>query len=86
MYAGGTIAIKNVLRGGEIFSEKEVMVRESGSESGVMTKISVPSNGKIIIDHANEGTIIEIGKMKHVFHEGKRNIIAKLDKNGNLVF
>lgn len=86
VYAGGTIAIKNVLRGGEIFSEKEVMVRESGSESGVMTKISVPSNGKIIIDHANEGTIIEIGKMKHVFHEGKRNIIAKLDKNGNLVF
>lgn len=86
IHAGGVVDINGVFRGGEIYSAQGVNIRESGSEGGVMNKIIVPSDGKIRMDLAREGTVIQIGIVKHTFQEECRNINARLDENARLVF
>lgn len=86
IHAGGVVVINGVFRGGEIYSGQGVTIRESGSEGGVTNKIIVPSDGKIRMDLAREGTVIQIGKVKHTFQEEHRNIIARLDEHERLVF
>ncbi|WP_240620313.1 FapA family protein, partial [Peribacillus acanthi] len=86
IHSGGTTSIHGVLRGGELYSRFGVKIKETGSEGGVITKIFVPSNGKIEIDLVKEGTVIQIGKAKHTFHAEMRYVTARLDDAGKLIF
>jgi uncharacterized protein len=84
--AGGKIEISGVLRGGEVHAKKEICIKEAGSEGGTITRISVPANQRIKIGLAREGTVIQIGKVKHTFQKEQRNITAFLDEKGRLSF
>ncbi|EWG11548.1 flagellar assembly protein A [Cytobacillus firmus] len=86
IHAGGAIKIAGVLRGGEVYARKGASIRETGSDGGAVTKIIVPANQKISIDHVKEGTVIQIGKVKHSFQSEYKHIAARLDETGRLIF
>lgn len=86
IHAGRYLIINGVFRGGEVFAKVGAEIKESGSEGGVVSKIMVPSDGTIKIDHAREGTVIQIGKTKFTFQTEQRYITARLNENGKIIF
>lgn len=86
IHSGGMLKISGIIRGGEVYGRMGVEVNESGAESASSTLISVPSDQKIQINKAMEGTIIKIGSAKFVFKETRYNIQASLDHEGRIVF
>ncbi|WP_428911897.1 flagellar assembly protein A [Niallia sp. Krafla_26] len=86
IHAGRKLIIDGVFRGGEVYARSEITIKESGSPGGVVSKIMVPSNGKINIDHVREGTIIRIGNAKHTFQQEHRAIRARLNENNQIIF
>lgn len=86
IHAGGSLMINGVLRGGEVYARLGATIEEAGSDGGSTTKISVSSKGTIKIGLAREGTVIQIGKVRHVFHREQRNVVARLDENEVLAF
>jgi uncharacterized protein len=86
IHAGGTVKITGIIRGGEVYGRMGVDVNESGAESASSTLISVPSDQKIQINKAMEGTIIKIGTARFIFKETRYNIHASLDHEGRIVF
>lgn len=86
IHAGRNLIIDGVFRGGEVYARLEATIKECGSPGGAVSKITVPSNGKIKIDLAREGAVIQIGKAKYTFQKEQRFITAKLDANENIVF
>lgn len=86
IHAGGTLKINGIFRGGEIYARLGAVIKETGSEGGVISKIIVPSDGTIQIEHAKEGTVLQIGKTKYSFHKEKRWITARLDEGGKIIF
>lgn len=84
IHAGGKLTVSGVLRGGEVYARLGVSIKETGSVGGALTKITVPVNQRILIDQANEGTIIQIGKVKYTFEEQRLNVSAFLDDKGRL--
>lgn len=86
IHAGGNLVIHGVLRGGEVYARLGATIKEAGSDGGVVSKIIVPSKGKIKIGLAKEGTVIQIGKAKYTFQKEQRDITARLDENERIVF
>ncbi len=86
IHAGGMVKITGIIRGGEAFGRMGVEVNETGAESASSTLISVPSDQKIVINKALEGTIIKIGTARFVFKETRYHIHASLDHVGRIVF
>ncbi|MCQ6275526.1 FapA family protein [Bacillus sp. V3B] len=86
IHAGGTLKINGILRGGEVYGRLGVEINEVGSESGTPTVITVPSDQKIIINKAMEGTIIKIGNVKHTLKDTRYRFNARLDENEKIVF
>jgi uncharacterized protein len=86
IHAGGSLEVSGVLRGGEVYARKGVSIKEAGSDGGALTRIIVPANQRILIGQASEGTIIQLGKIKHTFQKEQKNITAYLDELGRLVF
>ncbi|PLR83547.1 hypothetical protein CVD25_01325 [Bacillus canaveralius] len=85
IHCGGELQIKGVLRGGEVHAGLGASVKEVGSDGGVTSLIAVPSDQKIKIGIAREGTTIQIGKVKHTFMEDQQRIEAALDENNRIV-
>ncbi|WP_066060039.1 FapA family protein [Robertmurraya korlensis] len=86
IHAGGLLKITGILRGGEVYGRMGVEVNASGAESASSTLITVPSDQKIRIKKAMEGTIIKIGTVTFTFKETKYNIVAYLNNEGRIVF
>jgi uncharacterized protein len=86
IHSEGIITINGVFRGGKLYSKSEVHIKEADTIGGVVSKIIVPSNGKIHIRLAREGTMIQIGEALHIFQRDQSNINAKLDERGKLVY
>jgi uncharacterized protein len=86
IHSGGMLKISGIIRGGEVYGRMGVEVNESGAESASLTLISVPSDQKIQINKAMEGTVIKIGSAKFIFKETRYNIHASLDHEGRIVF
>jgi predicted RNA-binding protein Jag len=81
----GALQVKGLLRGGEYFAGRGVVVGEVGSEKGgVSTLITVPADQNIKINRVFEDTIIQIGKRKHQFKEESMHVNARLNDEGNL--
>lgn len=78
VHSGGFLQIDGVVRGGELYGRMGVKINETGSDSGVNTLISVPINQKVVINQAKEGTIIKIGKFKHIINEDMYNVYARV--------
>lgn len=82
----GHLHVKGFLRGGEYYARAGAQIGETGSEKGgVPTKIIVPKDQIIKISLAREDTILQIGKKIHKFRESVKNIVAKLNEDGELV-
>jgi uncharacterized protein len=67
LYAKGFIQIDGFVRGGDIYGEKGVRIREAGTRGGLATKIRVPAGQCISIDFALENTYVQIGAQEHAF-------------------
>jgi hypothetical protein len=82
--AGGNVKIDSVLRGGEVRAGKNIDIREAGTETGVNTVIETNKKGVIRILHCNDGVVIKIGKRVSRVIGVVRNLVAKLNTEGNL--
>jgi uncharacterized protein len=86
IHAGGTLKINGIVRGGEIYGRLGVDVNEAGADSGTTTVIAVPSDQKIKINKAMEGTVIQIGDIKHKIKDTTYHITARIDENDRIIF
>ncbi|WP_027409050.1 FapA family protein [Anoxybacillus tepidamans] len=80
IYAGGILTVHGVLRGGEVYAQKGIRVKEAGSSSAVKTVLAVPQGETIHIDRVWEGTVLHIGTKVYKFIEPKRNVCARWDE------
>ncbi|WP_186445966.1 FapA family protein [Paenibacillus cremeus] len=85
LYAKGMIQLDGYVRGGEIFAEKGVKIREAGTKGGIPTKIQVPKDQTIMINCALEETVIQIGNKTHTFTRETQLVRARLDEIENLI-
>lgn len=84
LQANHLITITGVCRGGHISAEKALYLNEVGSEYGGKTVLQVPSDGKIFVKYAHVDTVIQVGNRLHTCKQGTADVIAALDKEGNL--
>jgi len=87
--AGGKVVITGipgVFRGGRIKSGKGVVVRELGSVGGSRVDIQVDEGGKITAGIVYDNVFINIGGRQLKLDKEMRNINARLDYNGQIVF
>ncbi|MGE5329613.1 MAG: flagellar assembly protein A [Deltaproteobacteria bacterium] len=74
--AKGKVEIKGIVRGGKIYSEASVELAQVGSNTGIVTTISVPEGGTIKADKVFSDTLIKIGKLSYRFIETQENVFA----------
>ncbi|HZG60064.1 MAG TPA: FapA family protein [Anoxybacillus sp.] len=86
IHAGGVLKVNGIVRGGELYARLGAVIKEAGSEGGAPTRISVPADQKIKMDLVREGTIIQIGKIRHTFQKEERWIEAFLDEQEQIIF
>ncbi|MBM7573324.1 flagellar assembly protein A [Aquibacillus albus] len=86
IHAGGLLKISGIVRGGELYGRLGVDINEVGSNSGTKTFIAVPSDQKIKMNKAMEGTVIKIGHITYVFQQTKYHVDAHLDSEGRMIF
>lgn len=73
------------LRGGRLFAEHEIKVKEVGAETGVTTDLEVGKKGHIYCDIAHYNTRLKVGNMTYIIEESCRNLHAYIDKNMELI-
>jgi uncharacterized protein len=86
IHAGGSVTIKGVLRGGEIYARQGAVIKEAGSQSGVPTRIIVPHNQTIKMEVARGGTVVQIGKVKYTFQKEQHFVEVRLNEKDQIVF
>jgi uncharacterized protein (DUF342 family) len=86
IHAGGVLKVNGIVRGGELYARLGAIIKEAGSEGGAPTHISVPADQKIKMELVREGTIIQIGKIRHIFQKEERLIEAFLDEQDRIIF
>ncbi|UZP05045.1 FapA family protein [Clostridium botulinum] len=74
----------SVVRGGSLTSKKALILKNVGSESGVITKLQVDNDGIITANTAYNGTMFCFGRKKRLLKESGRNIKAYLNKDGQI--
>lgn len=85
IYAGGKLTIDGILRGGEVYAQKGIQVKEVGSSFGIKTMMAVPKGETIRMDHVWEGTVIQIGKKTYTFLETQKEICARWDEETDAI-
>ncbi|MFH7819662.1 FapA family protein [Neobacillus thermocopriae] len=86
IFSEGRVEIKGVLCGGNVYAAKGVVVEETWIRGKEKTKISVPLGQSIKINHAQGGTIIQIGSQMYRLENEKKNVHAVLSKEGTFQF
>jgi len=87
--AGGDVKITGlpgVFRGGRIKAGKAVIVRELGSIGGSRVDVQVDADGRIAAERVFDNVFINIGGRLLVLNKEMRNINARLDHNGQIIF
>ena len=87
--AGGKVSITGipgVFRGGRIKAGKRVEVRELGSVGGSRVDVQVDEDGIISAAKVYDNVFINIGGRLLKLNKEMRNINARLDQNGQIVF
>lgn len=82
IHAGGSIRVTGVFRGGEARGRESVIIGEAGSEKGIQTKLRTGSKGKVQIEKAHPGVVIQIGARSTELTSPLRNVKATLDEEG----
>lgn len=83
IHSEGSVVIKKVLRGGDVFAKQGAQIQETGSESGTATMIAVPNDQTIRINKAMEGTTLKIGHARKEIKQTTHSIFARL-KDGEI--
>jgi len=86
IHAGGSLHVSGVVRGEEVYGGLGVKINEVGSLRGKPTVICVPNNQTIEVNKAMEGTVIQIGSIKHILKETVYHVRARLDHNQCILF
>lgn len=87
--AGGSVKITGlpgVFRGGRIKAGKSVIVRELGSVGGSRVDVQVDADGRISAERVYDNVFINIGGRLLKLSKEMRNINARLDQNGQIIF
>ena len=87
--AGGSVKIvglPGVFQGGRIKASKGVVVRELGSIGGSRVDVQVDADGRISAEKVYDNVFINIGGRLLKLNKEMRNINARLDQNGQIVF
>lgn len=82
--AGGNVKISSVFRGGSILAGGSVWIEQAGTETAVRTVIEVGDKGEVRIKQCNEGVIIKVGNRLGRVMSKARDLIARIDRKGNL--
>lgn len=82
--AGGNVNINKVFRGGEIKSAGDILIGEVGTKTGLKTTIRTSESKKIMVKLCNEGVTLAIGKKFKRIDRRVSNLLAYLDKDGEL--
>ncbi|MEH7440553.1 FapA family protein [Neobacillus drentensis] len=85
VHSEGKVKINGILRGGEVYAALGVEAEETGTKGGLPTRIRVPEGQTIKINHAMEGTIIQIGNQIYQFDREENNIFARVTVAGRLL-
>jgi uncharacterized protein len=85
LHAVGRVHIAGFFRGGELFAQKGMKIKEAGGRGEVITKLAVPQDQTIQVEHILSGTIVQIGQKQHRFHTDASHITARINTEGNLI-
>ncbi|MFA9458503.1 flagellar assembly protein A [Halalkalibacter sp. AB-rgal2] len=79
IYANGKVDILGKFRGGSIYSEEGVKVKELGTYVGTRTVVTVPRDKQIKVGNAYEGTILKIGEQVFRVTDKQSDFIASFN-------
>ncbi|KGX91790.1 flagellar assembly protein A [Pontibacillus marinus] len=85
VHSGGKLNVFGVVRGGEVYGRLGVRIDEVGSGSGTKTIVSVPSDQKIYIHKAMEGTILKIGNVTRTLNADRKQITGYLNDQNQII-
>jgi uncharacterized protein len=85
VHSEGKVKISGSLRGGEVYAALGVEAEETGTKGGLVTRIRVPEGQTIKINHALEGTIVQIGNQSYEFEREEKSIFARVTAEGRLM-
>lgn len=85
VHSGGKLNVFGVVRGGEVYGRLGVRIDEVGSGSGTKTIVSVPSDQKIYIHKAMEGTILKIGNVTRTLNADRKEVTGYLNDQNQII-
>ncbi|MFY9188106.1 MAG: FapA family protein [bacterium] len=88
LYAGRAVHVQGrpgVVRGGVVYSRKEVIVNEAGSLAGTPTLLRVDAKGTIKINKVHPNVTIQVGSSSYKFGSGDNYVVARINDRGHLV-
>ncbi|MDQ0253061.1 uncharacterized protein (DUF342 family) [Evansella vedderi] len=85
LHAGGKLTVGGILRGGHVYGNLGVEVKEVGAEIGTTTLIETSEGSSISIGKAIEGTVLKIGRTRYSFKETRNFVQAQLNEHGRIV-
>lgn len=85
IWAGGTVNVKGVFRGGRIIAGGDVLITEAGSDLGAPTLVRTVEGNRILIRKAHEGVKLQIGACQANVTAVKLGLKAESDGNTILV-
>ncbi len=71
IYAGGTLTVHGVLRGGEAYAQKGMKVKEVGSSLGIKTVLAVPKGRSFILNTRGKELLCNLVKGRIHFMKEK---------------
>lgn len=80
----GYVKVTGCVRGGEVFAQEGMDIRETGSVGAVKTLLTVPEEKTIRIEKAHEGTELKIGSARLVLNQSQQTIHAYLQTDGTI--
>lgn len=74
----GQVKIAGCIRGGKVFAQEGMIIKEAGSIGAIKTILAVPEEKSIQIEKAYEGTELKIGSVRLVLNTVHQKVLAHL--------
>jgi len=81
----GSVDIKGVFRGGEVFAQQGIKAEEIGGPMGVKTVVRTQEGSVIKSNRVYNGAVLQIGSRSYTVHEDESMVLARIDERGNIV-
>ncbi|HBX22736.1 MAG TPA: DUF342 domain-containing protein [Desulfotomaculum sp.] len=81
----GTVEIKGVFRGGEMFAQKGIKASEIGGPMGIKT-VARTQEGRIIkANRVYNGAVLQIGSRIYTVQQDENMVLARIDERGDII-